>query len=142
MTPAARTFAVTATLLLALATVVGALNAHALSGRLGPDEERIVQTAVQYQFYHALGLLAVAVLMAFMGRQSPGAPRGVGWLTTAGWLLMVGIVLFSGSLYALAGGVGGSLRLVVGALTPLGGLSLILAWCAAATGIARVAVSR
>jgi uncharacterized membrane protein YgdD (TMEM256/DUF423 family) len=138
MTAAARTFAMTAALLLALATVVGALNAHALSGRLGPDAERVVQTAVQYQFYHALGLLGVAVLM---GRLSAGAPRGFAWLQAAGWLLMVGIVLFSGSLYALAGGVGGSARLLVGALTPLGGLSLILAWCAAAVGIARTAAS-
>lgn len=139
MTPPGRTFAVTAALLLALATVVGAFNAHALSGRLGPDAERIVQTAVQYQFYHSLGLLGVAVLMS---RLPAGTPRGLGWLHTAGWLLMVGVVLFSGSLYALAGGVSGTLRLVVGALTPLGGLSLILAWCAAATGIARLAASR
>ncbi|HEY7928955.1 MAG TPA: DUF423 domain-containing protein [Steroidobacteraceae bacterium] len=139
MTAPARTFAMTAALLLALATVVGAFNAHALSGRLGPDGERIVQTAVQYQFYHALGLLALAVLMSHL---PAGAPRGVGWLQTAGWLLMVGVVLFSGSLYALAGGVSGTLRLVVGALTPLGGLSLILAWCAAATGIARLAMPR
>ncbi|HEX4051951.1 MAG TPA: DUF423 domain-containing protein [Steroidobacteraceae bacterium] len=138
MSPAARTFAVTAALLLALATVVGAFNAHALSGRLAPDAERIVQTAVQYQFYHALGLLGVAVLM---GRLPAGAARAMGWLQTAGWLLIAGVVLFSGSLYALAGGVGGSLRLLVGALTPLGGLSLILAWCAAAAGIARSATS-
>jgi len=138
MTRTARTFAVTAALLLALATVVGALNAHALSGRLGPDAQRIVQTAVQYQFYHALGLLGVAVLM---GRLSAGASRGLGWLQAAGWLLMMGIVLFSGSLYVLAGGISGSLRLLVGVLTPLGGLSLILAWCAAAAGIARSAAS-
>lgn len=139
MTAAARTFAVTAALLLALATVVGALNAHALSGRLGPDEERIVQTAVQYQFYHSLGLLGVAVLM---GQLSARTHRALTWLQAAGWLLTAGIVLFSGSLYALAGGVGGSARLLVGALTPLGGLSLILAWCAAAVGIARSAASR
>jgi uncharacterized membrane protein YgdD (TMEM256/DUF423 family) len=138
MTRAARTFAVTAALLLALATVVGALNAHALSGRLGPDEERVVQTAVQYQFYQSLGLLGVAVLM---GQLSAKTRRGVAWLQAAGWLLMVGVVLFSGSLYALAGGVSGSLRLLVGVLTPLGGLSLILAWCAAAAGITRAAAS-
>jgi uncharacterized membrane protein YgdD (TMEM256/DUF423 family) len=137
MTPAARTFAVTAALLLALATVVGALNAHAISGRIGPDAERVVQTAVQYQFYHALGLLGVALLM---GRLPAGAPSASAWLQIAGWLLTVGIVLFSGSLYALAGGVNGTLRVAVGVLTPLGGLSLILAWCAAAAGIARSAV--
>ena len=138
MTPPARTFAGTAALLLALATIVGALNAHALSGRIGPDAERIVQTAVQYQFYHSLGLLGVAVLM---GQVPAGTTRGLSWLQTAGWLLMAGIVLFSGSLYALAGGVSGTLRLVIGALTPLGGLALILAWCAAAAGIARTVAS-
>jgi uncharacterized membrane protein YgdD (TMEM256/DUF423 family) len=139
MSPAARTFAMTASLLLALATVVGALDAHALSGRLGPDAEHIVQTAVQYQFYHSLGLLGVAVLIA---RLPAGTPRGLGWLRSAGWLLTVGIVLFSGSLYVLAGGVSGPLRLVVGVLTPLGGLALILAWCAAAAGAALSAVPR
>jgi uncharacterized membrane protein YgdD (TMEM256/DUF423 family) len=137
---AARSFAVTAALLLALATIVGALNAHALSGRMGPEQERIVQTAVQYQFYHSLGLLGVALLMAQL---SAHAPRGLGWLEAAGWLLSVGIVLFSGSLYALAGGVvSGPLRTAVGVLTPLGGIALILAWCAVAVGAARSLVPR
>jgi len=137
MSPVARAFSVTAALLLALATIVGALNAHALSGRLGPDAERIVQTAVQYQFYHALGLFGVALLL---GRQPATQAPGMRLLQTAGWLLTLGIVLFSGSLYALAGGVAGSLRAAVGLLTPLGGLSLILAWCAVAVGAARSAV--
>jgi uncharacterized membrane protein YgdD (TMEM256/DUF423 family) len=139
MTAAARSFALTAALLLALATVVGAFNAHALSSRLEPDQERIVQTAVQYQFYHALGLLGVALLI---GREASAVSHGLGWLKAAGWLLSVGIVLFSGSLYALAGGVSGGLRTLVGVLTPVGGLSLILAWCAVATGVARSAITR
>jgi len=139
MSVAARTFAVTASLLLALATVVGALDAHALAGRLGPEAQRIVQTAVQYQFYHSLGLLGVALLMS---RVPAASPRGLGWLQGAGWLLTAGIVLFSGSLYALAGGVRGELRFVIGALTPLGGLSLILGWCAAAAGAMRMTLSR
>lgn len=138
MMTAARTFAVTAALLLALATVVGALDAHALSGRLGPAEERIVQTAVQYQFYHALGLFGIALLLERLRATAP-PPHRPRFLQAAGWLVMVGIVLFSGSLYALAGGIEGPLRIAVGVLTPLGGMALILGWCAAAVGIARSA---
>lgn len=118
----ARVFAVSAALLLALATAVGALGAHLLRTRLAPGGYEILQTAVHYQFFHALGLLAISLLLD----RAPG-----GALRAAAWLLLVGVVLFSGSLYALLAGAPRWL----GVLTPLGGLSLIGGWCLAALGL-------
>jgi uncharacterized membrane protein YgdD (TMEM256/DUF423 family) len=77
------------------------------------------QTAVQYHAWHALGLLVV-------GFQTEGV-----WMRAAGWLLVAGIVLFSGSLYALALGAPRS----AGMVTPLGGLAFILGWIAFAIGV-------
>jgi uncharacterized membrane protein YgdD (TMEM256/DUF423 family) len=76
-------------------------------------------TAVQYHAWHALGLLAV-------GFQTEGV-----WIRAAGWLLVAGIVLFSGSLYALALGAPKGL----GALTPFGGVAFIFGWIAFAIGV-------
>lgn len=80
------------------------------------------QTAVQYHAWHALGLLAVG--LSAVDFKSP-------WMTAAGWLLAAGIVLFSGSLYALALGA----PRILGAVTPFGGLAFILGWLAFAVGI-------
>ena len=80
------------------------------------------QTAVQYHAWHALGLLAVGVSTFHFG--------GV-WIRSAGWLFAAGIVLFSGSLYALALGAPKAL----GAVTPFGGLAFILGWLALAIGV-------
>ena len=77
------------------------------------------QTAAQYHAWHALGLLAVGLSV-----QST-------WAKVAGWLLVAGIVLFSGSLYALALGAPKS----AGMVTPLGGLAFILGWIAFAIGL-------
>jgi uncharacterized membrane protein YgdD (TMEM256/DUF423 family) len=76
-------------------------------------------TAVQYHAWHALGLLAIGL--------APEAP----WTRTAGWLLISGIVLFSGSLYGLALGAPRWL----GAVSPTGGLAFILGWIALAIGV-------
>ena len=116
MTAAASRIGALAALLLALATIVGALGAHTLKGRLGADQYDVLQTAVHYQFFHALGLLGLALLLDRM----PGTSLGA-----AVWLLFAGIVLFCGSLYAL---IAGAPRLI-GVLTPLGGLALIVSWC-------------
>src|SRR5690348_10742683 len=104
-------------ILLALAVIIGAFGAHALEGRLDVYSKGVYETGVMYHFFHALGLLIVSFL-----------PR-IGALpaTRASWvcaLLAAGIVLFSGSLYALA--ISG-VRLL-GAITPFGGLSFIAAW--------------
>ncbi len=105
-----------AAIALALAVGLGAFGAHALRVRLEPNAFAVYQTAVQYHFWHALGLLAVAMLM----RQWPTSGR-LGWV--AG-LLVAGLVLFCGSLYALA--LTGAAWL--GLVTPVGGLAFIAAW--------------
>lgn len=82
-------------------------------------------TAVRYQMYHALALVALGLLAA---RQRSA------WLSAAGWLFLAGIVLFSGLLYGLVF----SGPKVLGAIVPLGGLALILAWVALAVGAWRI----
>src|SRR5436190_20847079 len=97
-----------------LGVAFGAFGAHALRSRLSPDMLAVFETAVRYQIYHALALLAVALAVGRIG----DAPL----LMWAGWAFVVGIVLFSGSLYALA--LSGVTSL--GAITPIGGLAFLL----------------
>lgn len=109
-----------------LAVAAGAFGAHALEARLAPDRLDTFQLAARYQMYHALALLAVA----WAGTRWPGPATA--W---AGWLFVAGIVVFSGSLYALALGA----PRWFGAITPIGGLSfmagwLLLAWAALREG--------
>lgn len=102
----------------ALAVALGAFGAHALKDKLSERYLAIWDTAVQYQMFHALGLLAVGILMSssLLGPSSQ--------LTWAGYLLLAGIIIFSGSLYALSlSGVG-----VLGAITPIGGVAFIVGW--------------
>jgi uncharacterized membrane protein YgdD (TMEM256/DUF423 family) len=96
-----------------LAVAAGAFGAHALKSRLSPEMLAVFETGARYQMYHALGLLAVGALVALGRSTGP-----------VGWLMLAGIVLFSGSLYALA------LTDVraLGAITPLGGLCFLIAW--------------
>jgi uncharacterized membrane protein YgdD (TMEM256/DUF423 family) len=102
---------------LALAVMLGAFGAHGLKDRLSEYSMSVYEKAVFYHFVHALGLLIVA-LLAKAGSISAGGANRVGWL------LSIGIVIFSGSLYALAiSGVR-----VLGAITPLGGIAFIAAW--------------
>lgn len=125
MTPGARLFIALGAMLAALAVVLGAFGAHALKTRLPPDLLEVYHTAVQYHFWHALGLLAVGLAL----RQVPDAA----WLRAAGWLLTAGVVLFCGSLYLLA--FTGARWL--GAVTPLGGVAFILGWLALAVAALR-----
>jgi len=112
-------------LLLFVAVGAGAFGAHALRARLGPELLAVWQTAVQYHFWHALGLFGVGVLL----RLEPDR-RG---LAAAGWLLVCGIALFSGSLYVMAlTGVR-----ALGAVTPFGGVALLAAWATLAWAVAR-----
>jgi uncharacterized membrane protein YgdD (TMEM256/DUF423 family) len=100
-----------------LAVAAGAFGAHVLETRLDAHHLTIFETAARYHVYHALGMALCAVL----ARDLPRAQL-------SGWLFQSGIVLFSGSLYALAlSGVK-----LLGAITPLGGLLLILGWAALA----------
>ena len=103
-----------------VAVAAGAFGAHALRSRLAPDLLAIYQTAVQYHFWHALGLLAVGILLL---HRPESAALGV-----AAWLFVAGLLLFSGSLYALA--LTGTRGL--GAITPVGGLAFLGAWVAVA----------
>jgi uncharacterized membrane protein YgdD (TMEM256/DUF423 family) len=98
-----------------IAVAAGAFGAHALRERLSPEYLAVFETAARYQMYHALALLAVAWAV----NRWPGP-----LLTWSGWLFMVGMVLFSGSLYALA--LTGARWL--GAVTPLGGLAFLAGW--------------
>jgi uncharacterized membrane protein YgdD (TMEM256/DUF423 family) len=114
----ARLALVLASFFLFVAVAAGAFGAHALKDRIAPELLAVYQTAVQYHFWHALGLLAIGVLLV----QKPDS----GALAIAAWLLVAGMVLFSGSLYALAlTGVRG-----LGAVTPFGGIALLAAWVA------------
>jgi len=108
-----------AALLLALATMLGALGAHALKGRLPLDRLDVLQTAVYYQIFHALGLLGLGLAL----ERAPSRA-----LSVAAWLVLCGVLLFSGSLYLL---LAGAPRLI-GVLTPVGGVCLVAGWCAAA----------
>jgi uncharacterized membrane protein YgdD (TMEM256/DUF423 family) len=108
----------------ALGVALGAFGAHGLRAHLSADALAVFETGVRYQMTHALALLAV------------------GWATTrwpgplveaAGWLLLAGIVLFSGSLYLMT--FTGARWL--GAITPLGGVAFILGWLALAAAALR-----
>src|SRR6476659_1216553 len=104
-----RTFMFVGALMGFVGVGLGAFGAHGLRGRLSPEMLAVFETGVRYHMYHALALMLTSLLMARMG----------GWLVvTAGWCFVGGVVLFSGSLYALAiSGV-----TILGAITPLGGL--------------------
>ena len=119
-----RTFALIGSLLAMVAVVFGAFGAHALRGRLSPEDLVTFETGVRYQMYHALALLAVAWAAS---RWPSGAT------TAAGWLFVLGIVVFSGSLYLLV--LTGQRWL--GAVTPLGGLAMIGGWASLAWAIFR-----
>jgi uncharacterized membrane protein YgdD (TMEM256/DUF423 family) len=112
----ARFCLIIAALALAAAVALGAFGAHALKDRLAAEMLATFHTAVQYHFWHALGLLGVGVLMS----RSPD-DSALRWVA---WLLIAGLLLFSGSLYVLA--LTGASWL--GALTPLGGVAFIAAW--------------
>lgn len=99
-----------------VAVLLGAFGAHGLKKTLTPELMAIYQTAVDYHFYHALGLLMVALLSTHL-------PASI-WLKWSGWLMLIGIVVFSGSLYALS--ISGVRWL--GAITPIGGTAFIGAW--------------
>jgi len=99
-----------------LAVALGAFGAHFIKNRLTEEMFAIYQTGVQYHFYHTLALLGVGVLAYWM--------PDVAALKWSGWLFVCGIVIFSGSLYALSlSGIR-----VLGAVTPIGGLAFLAGW--------------
>lgn len=110
-----RTLVIAAAINMFIAVTAGAFGAHRLKDILSSDMLAVWHTAVTYQIAHALGLFMIALLMPRLN------PALLGW---AGIAMLAGIVVFSGSLYALAiSGVR-----ILGAITPLGGAAFLLAW--------------
>ena len=108
-----------------LAVALGAFGAHGLKGHLDEAALSVYRTAVDYHMWHALGLGLIGLLL----ERYPLSRR----LQQAGWLMLAGIVLFSGSLYALS--LTG-LRWL-GMITPFGGVSFMLAWALVALAVHR-----
>lgn len=103
-----------------LAVVLGAFGAHALKTRVGADELGWWQTAVEYQMWHALAVLALGI-------------AGSRWMRLPAWLLAGGAVVFSATLYAMALGA----PHWFGAISPFGGLAMICGWALLAWRAAR-----
>jgi len=110
---------------MALAIALGAFGAHGLKQRISPDLLAVYETGVSYHVYHALGLVAVGLTAMYL---SPNP-----WVRSSAWFMMTGIVLFSGSLYALS--LTGIRKL--GMITPVGGVAFIVAWVLLAVGVLR-----
>ena len=102
--------------LMLLAVMLGAFGAHSLKARLTPEMMVVYQTGVQYHLIHALGLMVVSLLRNMQPES--------GALKASALLMALGIVLFSGSLYALA--ISGIT--ILGAITPIGGVCFMSAW--------------
>jgi uncharacterized membrane protein YgdD (TMEM256/DUF423 family) len=125
MLPAAKLFLSLGAIAAALGVALGAFGAHALKARLSGDMLAVWQTAVQYHLWHALGLVAIGLLAQHLPAAGP--------IRLAGWLILAGIVLFSGSLYVLAA----SGARWLGAVTPLGGACFIVGWLVLAFAVLR-----
>lgn len=111
---------------LAVAVALGAFGAHGLKNHLDVYLMGVWEKAVFYHFIHALGLLILGLAAKAGGVDRVTANR-------VGWLLLAGIVLFSGSLYALAL----TRMTLLGAITPLGGVAFIAAWIWLGIGLLR-----
>lgn len=118
-----RSFVLIAALSALVAVAAGAYAAHGLAGRVDPSLQAIFETAARYQMYHALGLLMIAPALALLRR---------GLAIAAGWCMVGGTILFSGSLYALV--LAGDSRF--GHATPFGGLTLMAGWALLAAAAA------
>lgn len=112
----------TATILLVIAVVLGALGAHSLKGKISAEHLDSFKTGVTYHFYHAIALILVAILMEVF--KKPG-------LKWAALLFIIGICFFSGSIYILSTAeISGIQSKIFGPITPLGGLFFISGWIA------------
>src|SRR5262245_36599617 len=111
-----RTFLLVGAVLGFLGVAFGAFGAHALRSRLSTDMLGVFETGVRYQMYHAFAIVIVAAAIGRIGDAR--------MLLVAGWCFVGGVLLFSGSLYALA--LTGTSAL--GAITPFGGLLFLTGW--------------
>lgn len=130
-----RLFLIAGALSGAIGVAAGAFGAHALRARVEPRMLEVFETAARYQMYHALALIAVALVYARMtaaavviqttaASATASTAPGASVAGAAGWLFLAGTVLFSGSLYAMT--FTGARWL--GAITPLGGACFIAGW--------------
>lgn len=115
MTALQQTFLIISALLGLLGVATGAFGAHLLKTRLSSESFNVFEVAVRYQMYHTLVLFILVILIGLF----PSV-----WFGLAGWLFVIGIVIFSGSLYAL---VLSGIR-SWGMITPIGGLFLLMGW--------------
>lgn len=106
-----------------LAVILGAFGAHGLKDKISPEMILVYQTGVQYQMFHALALILIALLCKHI------KPSSI--LTWAGWLIFAGIVFFSGSLYVLS--MSGLKAL--GMITPFGGVAFLMGWAMLAVAV-------
>ncbi|MBL7757638.1 MAG: DUF423 domain-containing protein [Chitinophagaceae bacterium] len=120
-------------LLAGLAVALGAFGAHGLKKLVPPETVATFETGVKYQMYHALALLLVGLIAERLASV---------WLKRAAWCFLIGILLFSGSLYLLTAlkatdsvGLGG-----LGIITPIGGLFFIAGWISLAVGVRSIKV--
>jgi uncharacterized membrane protein YgdD (TMEM256/DUF423 family) len=125
MSSATKLFTIIGVILLGAGVQLGALGAHALTESLSASELRVWSFAVQFQFYHALGLVLIGILLQLLGNKAP--------LKWAGWIMLAGIFLFSGSIYVTA--LGGPDA--IGGVAPFGGALFMLAWILIAVAIFR-----
>ena len=124
MRPGSRNVLASAGVLLALGTVAGAVGTHALRTRLPPEQLEVFETAVRYHLYNALGLLGIGTVSLSLASS---------WLQWSARLIVVGIVLFSGSLYLACLGAPRAIHF----LPPVGGLALIAGWLLFAVAVWR-----
>ena len=112
----------------AIAVALGAFGAHGLKKIVSPADVAVFQTGVQYQMYHTLALLLVALVYDRLPDK---------WIMWAGYLFSVGIIFFSGSLYLITAlnAAGRTVPVLIGAITPVGGLLFILGWLCLLIGV-------
>lgn len=113
-------FLIIGSLVAMLAVILGAFGAHALKEVLTEKELHAYEIGIRYQFYHAFALLVVGILQQIFSNK---------WLSRAGYCFLIGILLFSGSLYLLACDASWGMSMAwAGPLTPIGGVFFILGW--------------
>lgn len=127
-----------AVVLAGLAVILGAFGAHALKAVLPLDKLTVFETGVRYQFLHAIALLVLSYAMENTIKQNENAASLI-WLKRTANLFIMGVVLFSGSLYLLAMQPLYNLPLssFIGPITPIGGAFFIAAWFSWALAIMR-----
>ena len=112
-------------LALFVATVLGAYGTHGVQGTVDARSWSAYQVAVQYQFFHGLGIIAAAIVADRFPRSR--------WIALSGWILLFGVVAFCGSIYATT--LGAPQR--IGVLAPIGGVGLMAGWLSLAIGVMR-----